>query len=327
MCNKDFANDKISIIIPIYNQEKYLDKCLQSLSEQTYSNISFLLIDDGSTDGSAEICKKYCEDDERFVYIYQDNAGVSAARNKGLEIADGDYMGFCDSDDWVENDIYEFLYNMIKRTDADIGMCGFEVEQGNNHDYVHTEEVITPEQAVKALYIYKNNGGGFLWNKLFKRSVIDGIKFNSNLTLYEDMVFVCEAYSHCNSIVSSNERKYHYFHNPQSALNGAFHEREWSGQDAQKALIEIISNKFPNIVSVAERGMLMLSMRLASRLVFARQLNKENYRRLRNDIDPHVNKQSLAFVSRLGRWTIRLFRFNRLIYTLFRKMAYKIYKR
>lgn len=319
---------KISVIIPIYNQEKFLERCLDSLSAQTYSNIEFIMIDDGSTDSSGSICKSYCENDSRFIYVYQENSGVSAARNKGLDIAKGEYIGFCDSDDWVENDIYEILYDMIEHTGADAAVCGFIVENAENPECVESEEtIISAEQAIRNMYEYNNDGGGYLWNKLINRNCIGDKRLDGSIALYEDMLFMYDVFGECDKIVCCNHRKYHYVYNTQSALHGKFNEREWSGQVAQKLLVEKISSDYPRIIAVAQKGCIALSMRLASRLTFAHILDKNNYKRLKGDIKPCVNKASMSLISPLRRLSVRLFLMNRSIYIMFRKIAFVFIKR
>jgi glycosyltransferase involved in cell wall biosynthesis len=110
---------KISVIIPVYNVRQYLDQCLNSLAEQTYKNLEIILVDDGSTDGSSEICDSYSEKDERFKVIHQNNAGVSSARNAGLNAVSGEWIMFMDADDWIENDTCEAALNCAVRNDAD----------------------------------------------------------------------------------------------------------------------------------------------------------------------------------------------------------------
>ena len=114
---------KISIIVPIYNAKEHLDKCVESILEQTEKNLEIILVDDGSKDNSFEICKKYEKIDQRVKVIHQENAGVSVARNHGIEIAEGEYIGFVDSDDWIEPVMYERLLKEAKETNADVVMC------------------------------------------------------------------------------------------------------------------------------------------------------------------------------------------------------------
>lgn len=127
---------KVSVIVPIYNAEQYLEKCLDSIVAQTLSDIEIILIDDGSTDGSAEICRKYL-DDERVSYFFKENEGLAAARQDGIERASGEYVGFVDSDDWIEPDMYEKMYDAAKTNGADVVMCGIFIdEDGLNPVYL-----------------------------------------------------------------------------------------------------------------------------------------------------------------------------------------------
>ena len=112
-------NSSISIIIPVYNPGEHLVKCLESIINQTYENLEIILVDDGSSDGSGELCDEYAKKDSRIICIHQENAGVSNARNKGLEIATGDYFHFPDSDDYLELDTYEYLLNLIDEHQCD----------------------------------------------------------------------------------------------------------------------------------------------------------------------------------------------------------------
>ena len=114
---------KVSVVIPIYNAEKYLEQCIRSVMEQTLKDIEIILIDDGSTDGSAEICNKFVSEDKRIIYYYKENEGLAAARQDGIERASGEYVGFVDSDDWVEPDMFEKMYLAGKSNDSDVVLC------------------------------------------------------------------------------------------------------------------------------------------------------------------------------------------------------------
>ena len=141
-------SDLISIVVPIYNMEKYLDKCVNSIISQTYKNIEIILVDDGSTDLSYDICEKYKKLDNRIKVYHKTNGGLSDAKNFGIKHASGKYIGFVDSDDWIEPMMYEILYKNIKEKNADIAICGryIDYENGksfdpfeNNEDYLPVE--------------------------------------------------------------------------------------------------------------------------------------------------------------------------------------------
>ena len=118
-------NDLISVIVPVYNVEKYLVQCINSILNQTIKNLEIILVDDGSLDNSGKICDEFSKKDDRIVAIHKENNGLSSARNAGLEIANGNYIGFVDSDDWLDEHMYEILLKLIKENNSDISCCDF----------------------------------------------------------------------------------------------------------------------------------------------------------------------------------------------------------
>ena len=168
----------ISIIVPVYNVEAYLHQCLQSILDQTYTNLEIIVVDDGSTDHSPAICDHFAALDARVKVIHKKNGGQSAARNIGLDTASGEYIGFVDSDDWIDNDMYETLYNLISQYGADISACThyLEYEDGRPTVYRSKEEIMTFNHAdvMKTLFedkIIKN----YVVEKLYKRDLFTGL--------------------------------------------------------------------------------------------------------------------------------------------------------
>ena len=181
--DKKIDDDKISIVVPVYNVFEYLNRCVRSLLEQTYSNLEIILIDDGSTDGSGGLCDELASSDPRIKVIHQKNAGLSGARNTGLDNASGEYIFFCDSDDFLDRDALHHMHDKICMDGADIVACGF---SNVWDDYARTgrEEVITDgrpgtwsgnEASVQMMM--GNNVCTVVWNKLYKRTLFDGIRF------------------------------------------------------------------------------------------------------------------------------------------------------
>lgn len=124
---------KISIIVPVYNVEKYLEKCVRSILAQTFTDFELILVDDGSPDSSGAMCDQFAEQDQRVKVIHKENGGLSDARNAGIEIATGEYLGFVDSDDYIADDMYELLYTNIVKEDADLSICGiYDVYEGKS---------------------------------------------------------------------------------------------------------------------------------------------------------------------------------------------------
>ena len=206
---------RISIIIPVYNVEKYLPQCLESVCRQTYSFLEIILVDDGSTDDSGIICDIWAAKDSRIKVIHQNNSGVSSARNAGLQFASGEYIGFVDSDDWIESNMYEKLATAIRN--ADTVSCGYV-------DYPYGEGVPVPKgtknqpicDSADAIIAFFERNGYFttLWNKLFRREVVmhEGklIQFDTSLSFGEDEVWLLMILRNCNRVGFVPEALYHW---------------------------------------------------------------------------------------------------------------------
>lgn len=314
----------ISIIIPIYNSELFLERCLSSLKNQTYSNIEFLMIDDGSTDKSAETCKKYQLMDHRFRYIYQPNSGVSAARNRGLNVAAGEYIGFCDSDDWVDADMYETLHRLLSENDADISIVSFKSENGqvslvNNDD----SEVLFFDS--KSAILEMHNLGcfeGHLWNKLFKKTLFHNVRFRNDITIYEDMVAVWDLFLNAQKIVFQNVQKYHYYVNPNSAINCAFKESYWSSQIACQEMVKKMTTYFPESLVFAQRTLINGNYSIAHKLFLSRKkVKKQEYLKIKNEIIKHYNATVKKFFSLKQRIKISVFLNSRMLFSVLMYLA------
>ncbi|WP_281526283.1 glycosyltransferase family 2 protein [Intestinibacter bartlettii] len=200
----------VSIIIPIYNVEKYLEKCIKSMINQTYRNLEIILINDGSTDESANICEKYKEQDNRIVFINKNNGGAASAKNEGLKIAKGDYITFVDSDDFVELYMIEYMVNTIKKYNSDIVQCSF-TNLYKNTEKFKQDKIIEQKIGSKdflELFLTKWDSNLF-WNKLFKREVIENVFFKEGRCI-DDEFFTYKCVINSKSIVTSNKIVYNY---------------------------------------------------------------------------------------------------------------------
>lgn len=200
----------VSIIIPIYNVEKYLEQCIKSLINQTYRNLEIILINDGSIDESANICEKYKEQDNRIVFINKNNDGAASAKNEGLKVAKGDYITFVDSDDFIELDMIEYMVNTIKKYNSDIVQCNFTNLYKNTEKFKQDkiiEQKITSKDFLE-LFLTKWDSSLF-WNKLFKREVIENIFFTEGRCI-DDEFFTYKCVINSKSIVTSNKIVYNY---------------------------------------------------------------------------------------------------------------------
>lgn len=212
---------KISVIIPIYNAEEYVKKCLDSVCAQTYKNIEIICIDDGSLDNAGKIVDMYAERDSRIIVRHQVNQGESNARNKGLELATGDYIGFMDCDDWIEADMYETLLNCAEKDNLDMVASSWfrddaEISVAVDNKLPINTEVFGRNELLK--YIYKRDyyrGFAYMWNKLYKREILqdtDGniIKFDEQLRLGGDVLYLAETAIRAKSAKYIDRAFYHY---------------------------------------------------------------------------------------------------------------------
>lgn len=221
-------NELISIIIPVYNAEKFLKRCIESVINQTYKNIEIILIDDGSTDDSFNICQKYMDMDSRIIAIHKENQGVSFARNEGIRISKGIYITFIDSDDWIEKNEIEVLYKKLKEKNVDI-VRGNYYQDDDNGIYKHgnllnfENTIIGKNDKIQRNELLKNILNGkflsYVWLLLIKKSLLteNNIMFKENIVLMEDTIFYTELCSLDNSIYIYDSKLYHYYDNNKSA--------------------------------------------------------------------------------------------------------------
>lgn len=221
----------ISIIVPVYNVELYLERCIESILNQSFKDIEIILIDDGSTDLSGKICDRYVEIDDRIICIHQKNMGVSSARNKGIEISRGQYIGFIDSDDLVHKDMYKILYEAINKYNVDISCCNAIKLGEDKIDSINIEEIRGETKVLTQINIFKhlygNSNDDFkyiaLWNKLISKDILGTLKFED--TGSEDLVFNNVLFSRVKKMAFVNQNLYFWITHKQSLSHKKFNER------------------------------------------------------------------------------------------------------
>jgi len=220
-------NVLVSIIVPIYKVENYLEKCLESIIAQTYNNLQIILIDDGSPDSCGEICDEYALKDSRIIVIHQKNMGLSAARNAGFEKVLGKYIGFVDSDDYIANDMYESLVNAIEKYDTDISMCSYYKVDNNvvsKPEYPEIKDrIYTKNEALKELLI-DHKIQNYVWNKLYRKELFSNVSFPEGKE-FEDIATIFYIFEKINSIVKINKTQYFYVTRPESIVNDVSRKR------------------------------------------------------------------------------------------------------
>lgn len=202
----------ISVVVPVYNVEDYIHKCVDSIINQTYRNLEIILVDDGSTDNSGRICDEYAEIDERIKVIHKENGGLSDARNAGIDISKGDYLGFVDSDDYIDADMYRILMNNMKNADADISTCVRIMYTGDDSIPLceeNTTVCLNSYDAIKDLFTKNRFVYPMAWDKLYKREMFSNIRFPVG-RLYEDAAVMYHIFEKADKIVATEKQMYYY---------------------------------------------------------------------------------------------------------------------
>jgi len=244
---------KISIIIAIYNVEKMLKRCLDSIVSQDYPNIEIILVNDGSTDNSLGICKKYKEEDTRIVLINKKNGGVSSARNAGIEKATGDIVLFVDSDDWVSTNLCSDIAHIFSNNEIDIVIFGFNIIQGKKTKAICTQKdrLITKEKAIEGLLIDKAIRN-YPWNKAYKSELFKNVRYPEVRT-FEDVAATFKLFDNASCFYITKKCLYNY-----EIRNNSLSTKWWKSEekvidyfDAREAQFCCIKEKYPTLIKKA----------------------------------------------------------------------------
>lgn len=276
-------NKLVSIIIPVYNTEKFLGECLESIIKQNYKNIEIILIDDGSTDSSGKICMEYMEKDSRIIVIRQKNSGVSCARNRGLEIANGEFVLFVDSDDFVQKNYVKELYDKIQKYDIAICGIGRFINGKKKNSFLEQQEMNRDDliiQTLESKFI-----GGYPVNKIFKKSIIDrfNIKFNENIHIGEDMIWILEYLNHCEKGIYISEILYYYRLNDDSMLQSSIRHKEFNKKNLEVLVVDEILRDTITFVNKDVQNALAYryirsDMRLLFNMITCKYADKKTFR-------------------------------------------------
>ena len=239
--------DKISAIIPVYNCEKFIGRCLASILNQSYRQLEVIVVDDGSKDGSYQIVDKIAESDDRVILLSQKNMGVSAARNTGLAHATGDYITFVDADDWIDKNCYEMMLTKLKHYDSDCIVCGCVLENAEGSLIkvrgMPEDGACKQNEGIMCLF-EPEKFNGVLWNKLFRREVVPkDLRFREDIHVWEDVLWCYHAFEYCNTIAYIKERPYHYIQHGTNVTGKGFSEKKISMISAAQQLLEDASGK------------------------------------------------------------------------------------
>lgn len=291
---KDTRSELISVIIPVYNVEKYLDRCIKSVINQTYETIEIILIDDGSTDKSLEICYKYLNKDNRIKVFHKENGGLSSARNYGIDVATGKYLTFIDSDDDIEKDYVEYLYNLMKKYNTKMSICSYSIIKNKitNFGINLEEKLLSTEECLDNLLCEK----GFTVSacaKMYHKNLFKNIRYPLN-KLCEDNGTTYKLIMECNNIAYGNESKYNYYIHNNSITTSEFNLRKLDLIELVDIMCDDIIKKFPNLINSVEKR------RTSSRFSILRQIleskNSKKYINIQKDIIKYLKNKNKTII-------------------------------
>ena len=246
-------NELISVIVPVYNVEKYLRKAVQSIQNQTYKHLEIMLINDGSTDSSGNICDELANSDSRIVVIHKKNGGVSTARNEAQKLAKGNYVIYVDSDDYIHEEMIQSLYEQLIAENADVSSCSvMNVYQNSQTPQCSDENlyfVYNQEEFLRE-YLIGQRVQGTLGNKLIRKKITDQLEFPVG-KIYEDAYYHLQLVQVAKKYVVHTKPYYYYYHRNQSLTTNPYHERDLVYLDVYQKFYDLVQQQYPRIINEA----------------------------------------------------------------------------
>lgn len=318
---KSTQKDLVSIIVPVYNVEKYLRQCIDSIINQTYKNIEIILVDDGSTDNSGKICDEYAKKDKRIKVIHKKNGGLSDARNVGIEKATGETLSFVDSDDFVEEDMIETMFNELIKKNVKIVVHGYYIKKAEKiaHKKINEEKVISDMEAIKLCFC-DNNFGFYVWNKIYKKELFEKIRFPKGKNS-EDRYVVPRLIKNAKEVYYNSSPIYYYLQRDESIV----HSKEkinFDALDADNYLVKYIEENYKELEKLAQKSLINDSLIIYNKMYLQNKMNKNMERRIYKNIKKYYikikKKENVKF-----RIKVNLFLNLREIYNLIIKIRGK----
>ena len=287
--------ERVSVIVPVYKVEQYLDKCIKSVLEQTYQDIELILVDDGSPDNCGNICDDYARRDSRVRVIHKENGGLSSARNAGLEIASGAYIMFVDSDDYIALDMVEKLYQRMQQDDSDMVVCGGQRvdEKGNllcSGEGSHTKNgTYTADEFYPLLFLCFVEA----WGKLYKRTAFEDIRFPVG-KLHEDVFVTYKTVEKCAKISVLTEKLYYYLQRDNSIMHARYHKGRLDETEALLNALEfLMERKLANAIELICVQTICIFSQASVKLDFKDKAGRERYDVLKSEFDALWKKNRL----------------------------------
>lgn len=283
---------KISIIVPVYRVEEYLDKCVQSILNQTFTDFELILVDDGSPDRCGEMCDGYAEKDSRVKVIHKENGGLSDARNAGIDAASAEYIGFVDSDDYIAEDMYEMLYENIVKYDADISACGLFncYETRKIRQYDKDELLIVNQSEGIGIILEGKKLSVNAVNKLFVKTLFHNIRFPVG-KLSEDAYVMIKLFGQAQKMVIETKPKYYYIHRAESITTSNYTQRDYNVVEAYKNNLLYVQDHFPEHIAKAKFRYLWAYIYVYEKMIVSQTMVNDNeYNELTKWLKKHAIK-------------------------------------
>ncbi len=279
---------EISIIVPVYNVEKYLDKCVNSILGQTFQDFELILVDDGSPDNCGKICDRYADIDKRLTVIHQENGGLSAARNAGIEVAKSRYIGFVDSDDYIAKDMYEVLYRNILKEKADLSVCGiYDVYENREPIIKDPQYLILDKVKMIKLILEAKIVSVHAVNKLYKKELFENVRYPEGM-ITEDAAIILSLLEKTEKVVVDTRQKYYYYHRENSISSMKFSEKDLDTINVwEKNEIYILSN-YPELSYQVHTRVCWSYFTVLDKMMNSQ--NVEEYRKDKNKIICYLRK-------------------------------------
>ncbi|MDU4862754.1 MAG: glycosyltransferase [Terrisporobacter othiniensis] len=314
---------KISVVVPIYNTQEYLVRCIESVLNQTFKDIEIILVNDGSTDESGIICNQYSEKYKNVKVIHKLNGGLSDARNEGIKVATGDYIGFVDSDDIIEKEMYKVLYSLCIQYNADISTCLFEsIEYGkkSNKTYSNKVSIFTNKEAVKNTYEGTISGYS-VCNKLYKRELLNEIKFPKG-RIYEDASILYKLYMNSNRVVYIESALYKYVRREGSITKSMFSDKRFDIVSMFEEKYNYMSINYPEMCEKI-KSMYYISLRNIIIDIVNENSIKENYKSIKRVSE--IIRSELMYILK-NTLISRQHKILAIILAYFPKMSIRLYR-
>lgn len=311
---KKASNPLISVIVPVYNVEKYLSRCLDSIISQTYKNLEIIVVDDGSTDDSRKLCDRYAEKDERIKVFHKKNGGLSDARNYGIERAHGEYISFIDSDDWVETKYIKVLYEGLCDSSCDISMVKHFIDYPNKTIDTGTGNKIklTPHDCLDKM-LYQEDIDVSAWAKLYSKNLFKNISFPKGC-LFEDSATTYKLIDKSNAIYLNSMPLYHYVIRKESITNKAFSRKDFDIIKSTSEMAEYVVDKYPDLVAGCNRR--LMYAHLSAFRKYAISKNRKDFSEEGAELFYYIRKNRKKVlkdkrIPNRDRWALRLAFSNR----------------